>query len=138
MTTTIALQPRLTPADRERWIETGIARFNRGRFYDCHDAFEVVWRSTTPEPRDLFQGLIQVAVGFVHLDDRGRPDVAVRVWDKGCRRLGPLAPRAAGIDLAALLEEVGHWRSWAAAGGSAQRPALPRIRRRLNPRPSGR
>ena len=74
--------------------------------------WEEVWRSTTPEPKELLQGLIQVAVGMVHHRDRGRPAVARRVLAKGRRRVEPYAPAALGLDLDALLASVDGWSRW--------------------------
>lgn len=110
------LRPRLDPSRRRALIEEGIRLFNTGRYYDCHDAWETVWRSTTPEPRDLFQGLIQVGVGFFHFHERNRPDVARRVLAKGRRRLEPFGGRALGIDLASLLATVRLWETWLEEG----------------------
>lgn len=122
-----ALRPELTAEERRRLIERGIELFDRGAFFDCHEAFEEVWRSTTPEPRDLWQGLIQVAVGLHHALDRGRPDVGRRVLAKGRRRLARLASPCRGLDVVALLAATAAWDAWLAAGGGGEPPAPPRI-----------
>jgi predicted metal-dependent hydrolase len=123
----VALHPDLPPEERRRLLREGIDLFNAARFYDAHEAWETVWRSTTPEPKDLLQGLIQVAVAMVHHLDRGRPAVARRVLAKGRRRLEPFAPAALGLDLEELLASVDRWDRWLGerAGGS---PPLPRVR----------
>jgi hypothetical protein len=121
------LHPSLSPEERQELFWRGVRLFNSRRFYDCHDAFETIWRSTTPEPRDLFQGLIQVAVGFYHYLERGKPHVALRVLNKGRRRLEPLAPVCHGIDLADLLDHVEGWRRWL-EDPEGPRPAPPRLR----------
>jgi predicted metal-dependent hydrolase len=121
-----ALRPELSPAERRRLIERGIELFDRGAWFDCHEAFEEVWRSTTPEPRDLWQGLIQVAVGLHHALDRGRPEVGRRVLAKGRRRLARLPSPCEGIEVAALLAAVGEWERWLAAP-EGEPPPRPRI-----------
>ncbi|MEM1179785.1 MAG: DUF309 domain-containing protein [Acidobacteriota bacterium] len=103
------LRPVLSAKAREELIDRGVSLFNAGRFYDCHDAWETVWRSTTPEPRDLWRGLIQVAVGFYHFRTRRRPDVAVRVLRKGAGRVRPFTPETEGFDLESLLGTVEVW-----------------------------
>jgi predicted metal-dependent hydrolase len=55
------LHPDLDPAERRRLVRLGVDLFNRGDFFEAHEVLEEVWRSTRPEPRDLFQELIQVA-----------------------------------------------------------------------------
>lgn len=120
------LRPELTAGERRRLIARGIELFDRGAYYDCHEAFEEVWRSTTPEPRDLWQGLIQVAVGLHHALDRGRPEVGRRVLAKGRRRLGRLLSPCEGIDVAALLAATAAWQAWLAAplGDAPPRPRI--------------
>lgn len=121
------LHPTLRPAERRELFHEGIRLFNGGEYFDCHEAFEEIWRSTTPEPKDLFQGLIQVGVGLFHFFERRRPDVARRVLAKGWRRLEPLAPQSHGLDLEALLTAVNTWDSWLAAP-RGQPPTAPRIK----------
>jgi predicted metal-dependent hydrolase len=90
----------------------GIDLFNGGRFFAAHEAWEEIWRSTTPEPRDLFQGLIQVAAALhQHLDLR-RTEGPRRTLAKARRRLGPFAPETLGIDVETLLDQVGRWEGW--------------------------
>lgn len=127
--TSRVLHPVLSAEERESLIEEGRQLFNAGRYYDCHEAWETVWRSTwcssRPEPKELFRGLIQIAVGFFHFTERQRPDVALRVLTKGSRRVEPLAPKSYGFDIDALLAQVEMWRLWLEAPQRSQRPKLP-------------
>ncbi len=120
------LHPDLTAQERRRLFWEGIERFNAGRFYDSHDAWEEIWRSTTPEPRDLFQGLVQLAAGMHHVLDRGKPEPARRVLGKGRARLEAYAPRACGLDIEQVVEQVRAWEEWLATC-EGTRPPLPRI-----------
>jgi uncharacterized membrane protein YccC len=106
------LHPDLSPEERERLFRQGIDLFNQGRFFESHEAWEEIWRSTTPEPRDLFQGLIQVAAALHQFLDLKRDEAPRRTLAKARRRLEPYAPAALGIDLADLLEQVGRWETW--------------------------
>jgi predicted metal-dependent hydrolase len=118
------LHPDLTGKEREFLLRRGVALFNSGRFYDCHEAFEEIWRSTSPEPRELFQGLIQVAVGLHHVLDNGRPAAGRRVLGRGLERLKPLRPRAAGVELDGLCAAAARWYEWLQSR-EGKRPALP-------------
>ena len=120
------LHPELSQADRRRLLRLGVERFNRGEFFAAHEAFEEIWRSTRPEPRDLFQGLVQVAAGLHHGLDRGKPGPAGRVMARGRRRLAPLGPVACGIDLAAFLAAVEAWEEWF-TGATDRPPERPRL-----------
>lgn len=106
------LHPDLAPEERERLFHAGIALFNSGRFHDAHDAWEEIWRSTTPEPRDLFQGLIQVAAALHQFLDLHRADGPRRTFAKARLRLEPYRPSASGIDVQDLLDQVGRWEAW--------------------------
>lgn len=121
------LHPELTAAERRRLFHQGIELFNAGRFYDCHEAFEEIWRSTTPEPRDLFQGLIQVAVGLHHFLENGNAGAGRRVLRRGMGRLGPLGEVRCGLDLTGLLRQAGRWEEFLAEPGNGEPPELPRV-----------
>jgi predicted metal-dependent hydrolase len=106
------LHPDLSPEERERLFRQGIELFNCGLFFAAHEAWEEIWRSTTPEPRDLFQGLIQVAAALHQFLDLKRDEAPRRTFAKARRRLESYAPAALGIDVVDLLEQVGRWESW--------------------------
>lgn len=124
----LPLHPTLTAAERRRLLLRGVELFNQGRFFEAHEAWEEIWRSTTPQPRDLFQGLIQVAVGLYHFRQRRRPAVAARLLARGRRRLEPLAPRCQGLDLAGLLTQTSRWEAWLETA-EGKPPELPRLLR---------
>ena len=106
------LHPDLSPEERERLFRQGIDLFNRGLFFESHEAWEEIWRSTSPEPRDLFQGLIQVAAALHQLLALHRNEAPRRTLAKARRRLTPYLPAALGIDVAHLLEQVERWETW--------------------------
>jgi len=122
------LHPVLTPERRHQLVEEGIALFHRGEYFAAHEAWEEVWRSTTPEPRDLFQGLVQLAAAFHHLRQRKRPDIARRVLGKARRRLAAVAPTADDLQVTALLADLDLWDVWLAAPAGMP-PPPPRLRR---------
>ena len=121
------LHPELEPEERRRLLLLGVELFNAARFFEAHEAWEEVWRSTTPQPKGLLQGLIQIAVGMVHHLDRRRPEVARRVLAKGRRRIEPWSPAALGLDLDDLLASVRRWDRWLAEN-VGDSPPLPRVR----------
>jgi hypothetical protein len=120
------LHPDLSTEERRRLFWEGIERFNAGRFYDAHETWEEIWRSTTPEPRDLFQGLVQIAAGMHHILDRHNPAPPRRVLAKGRHRLEPYTPAACGLDLATLLTTVRAWEDWLGRKEGPW-PPLPRL-----------
>ena len=106
------LHPDLSPAERERLFGEGIDHFNGGRFFAAHEAWEEIWRSTSPEPRDLFQGLIQTAAALHQSLDLHRIEGPRRTHAKARRRLEPYAPAALGLDIEDLLLQIARWESW--------------------------
>lgn len=120
------LHPDLSPQQRRELFSEGIRLFNRGEYFACHEAWEEIWRSTTAEPKDLFQGLIQIGVGMFHFYERQRPQVALRVLTKGYLRLLPLAPESHGLDLASLLSSVERWQTWLGEP-EGEPPSVPRL-----------
>jgi len=58
-------------------LERGIALFNHGEYFACHEVLEQAW-TTERGPRRLFlQSMIHMAVGFHH-HQRGNPPGAQR------------------------------------------------------------
>jgi uncharacterized protein len=120
------LHPDLSPEERRRLFQEGIELFNRGEFFRAHEAWEEIWRSTTPEPRELFQGLVQVAAALHQILDLQRRIGPRNTLAKARSHLEPCASVLCGLDVAALLEAVGRWQGWLERGGA--RPELPAIR----------
>jgi hypothetical protein len=106
------LHPDLSPAERESLFRQGIGLFNQGRFFEAHEAWEEIWRSTTPEPKDFFQGLIQVAAALHQFRDLKRQDGPRRTLAKARKNLESHAPSALEIDVEGLLQSVGEWEEW--------------------------
>jgi uncharacterized protein len=121
------LHPDLPPEERERLFREGIDLFNQGRFFAAHEVWEEIWRSTTPEPKELFQGLIQVAAALHQHLDLKRTEGPRRTLAKARRNLEPFAPEALGIDIADLLDQVGRWEGWL-EGRAGEAPPVPRLR----------
>lgn len=62
----IPIRPNLT-TDDWRHIREGVELYNRGDFWESHEAWEVVWRRYPDEWRLFLQGLIQMAAGYHQL-----------------------------------------------------------------------
>jgi hypothetical protein len=81
-------------------FESGAQLFDRGEFFEAHEAWEERWRVTTDEiERRGLQGLIQVAAAFHKLFVARAPDSALRLLDKGLDKL-EVSQFAPGFDLA--------------------------------------
>lgn len=117
-----SLRPDISAAERERLFQEGIEHFGRGEFFAAHEAWETIWLSQNPEPRDLFQGLIQVAAAMHGFHGLRRTLGPRNTLAKASRHLEPYSPSTLGLDIAALLESVQAWRSWLEAPGGEPPP----------------
>ncbi|HLE85951.1 MAG TPA: DUF309 domain-containing protein [Thermoanaerobaculia bacterium] len=149
------LHPELTAAERRALARAGVDHFNSGRYFEAHEAWEEIWRSRpaperpaaedrvgapSPPPggeeregekeggssKDLWRGLIQVAVGLYHHLERGNPAAARRVMARGLRRLERFPQGAEGFDLDALRAAARAWEEWLARP-EGDPPPLPRV-----------
>lgn len=123
----MSLHPVLSADERRRLLQEGIELFQRGELFAAHETWEEVWRSTTPEPKTLLQGLIQVAAALHQIRDLRRREGPRRTLAKARRNLEPYAPVALGLDVDELLRSVAAWQEWLERG-EGEEPALPRIR----------
>jgi len=82
----------------------GAALFDRGDYFDAHEAWEERWLSTgEPNERLLLQGLIQVAAAFHKLIVSHSPASADRLLGRGLTKLGACDPASVpGFELTAF------------------------------------
>ena len=83
-------------------IAEGLALVSSGQGFVAHELFEELWRVAAPAERDLYQGLVHVAVA-TYQDGRGNAVGRTRQLEKALRRLEPYAPSYGGLDIGALL-----------------------------------
>jgi predicted metal-dependent hydrolase len=82
----------------------GIEEFNRGEFYECHEYLEEAWMQEPRRVRFLYQGILQVGVGFYH-HQNGNWRGATGLLRNGTQRLKEFEPETLGIDVAKLVRE---------------------------------
>lgn len=80
----------------------GIAEFNRGEFFEQHETLEAAWIEEEDPIRYLYQGILQVGVGFHHLS-RGNAYGAMRLWRRGVALLEAFPPVCQRVDVAGLI-----------------------------------
>lgn len=114
-------EPALSPEERAQ-LEKGVAEFNGGLYFECHDTLEELWSGIRGPARDFFQGLIQVSVGRYHLGNDNR-EGARSMFERALKRLDKYPPRYAGFDVEAQRALL---RSWHAALSAGALPAVAR------------
>jgi predicted metal-dependent hydrolase len=120
------LHPTLTAGERRALLRRGADLFNGREYFAAHEAWEEVWRSTTPEPKRLLQGLIQAAAALHQIRDLHRCQGPRGTLAKALANLEPYRPRACGLDVAALIADLERWRTWLQEGDEP--PPLPALR----------
>ncbi len=82
----------------------GIALFNQGQFHAQHEAIEAEWHAERGPIRRLYQGILQIGVGFHHVLN-GNYRGAVALLTDGIAKTSDFLPEAVGIDTARLVRE---------------------------------
>lgn len=82
----------------------GIRLFNAGEYYDAHEVIEHEWHAETRPIRRLYQGILQIGVGFLHAR-RGNHTGALLLLDDGIEKTCEFAPACLGIDTGRLAAE---------------------------------
>jgi predicted metal-dependent hydrolase len=107
-------------------FEEGIELFNEGKFFECHEAWEEVWKRSTGDEKLFFQGIIQAAVAILHAQ-RGNLMGASSLYAKASAKLDHLPPEHMGLALGELREALKDFFAVALEGGTI--PPPPKIRR---------
>lgn len=85
----------------------GLALFNRGEYFECHDVIEELWLETPPtDPhRDLYKGVIQAAAAIYQFD-RGILTGARGLYRTSLEHLEKYRPSALGVNVEKLVSEM--------------------------------
>ena len=115
----------------------GIEEFNRQEFFEQHETLEGIWIHEADAVRYLYQGILQVGVGFYHWR-RGNWRGAVAKLGHGLAKLEPYRPACMTIDVERLVRETTALRAELEALGPGDMPAfppprLPRVHRTIGP-----
>lgn len=109
---------------RDLWA-AGVELFNAGRFFDCHEVWEEVWKRASGAEKLFYQGMIQIAVAILHAE-RGNPRGARSTWNKARAKLEPLPGEHMGIALGELRDATAEFIAAMPVGDEF---APPKIRR---------
>src|SRR4029077_1564046 len=88
-----------------RLFEEGIELFNQGKFFECHEAWEEVWKRSAGAEKLFYQGIIQAAVAILHAQ-RGNLDGAASLYAKASAKLDPLPSHHMGLALGELRDAL--------------------------------
>jgi uncharacterized protein len=84
--------------DERAILKRGVALFNEGKYFECHEVWEELWKRKIGEERAALQGMIQAAVAILHAE-RGNYRGALSVYRKAIRNLDSASDDCMGLRL---------------------------------------
>ncbi|MGF1570023.1 MAG: DUF309 domain-containing protein [Nodosilinea sp.] len=107
-------------------LAEGIALFNRGDYYACHDVLEAIWMEADTSDKSFYQGILQIAVGLYHLGNHNWQGAAILLGE-GVNRLRGFEPAYAGVAVAQLVDCGWAWLMALQHTGASQVTALAEV-----------
>ena len=98
------MNPRCNELPPELVIE-GLELFNEREFFEAHELLELAWRAESDPIRNLYQGILQIGVGFYHMTCLNYTGTVVKLRS-GIELLEPFVPRCQSIEVAPLLKSA--------------------------------
>ncbi|MCL4530694.1 MAG: DUF309 domain-containing protein [Chloroflexi bacterium] len=90
----------------------GLILFNEGKYFEAHEELETAWKGEKGKIRELYQGILQAGVTYLHIT-RGNYPGAIKVYGRSMRWLKQWPETCRGVevgrlrnDLDAAIEEV--------------------------------
>ncbi len=87
------------------YAEKGIALFNRGLYFEAHEALEEALKLETSTQGELYRAILQVAVAYLQIRRKNYRG-ALKMFMRLRQWLYPLPERCQGVDVAALRMDV--------------------------------
>jgi uncharacterized protein len=98
------LEKHLPPSKLHEFLQA-VDQFNQGRYLECHETFEDIWRVQEHPYREALQGIIQFAVALHHLQNDNRLGAA-KLLRRARIHLTPYLNEATGINVKQLCQHI--------------------------------
>lgn len=79
----------------------GLELFNHGAYFEAHEALETAWKVETGSVRDLYRGILQIAVMYHHIK-RNNFAGAIKMYQHSMQWLQPFPAICMGVDIGDL------------------------------------
>ena len=79
----------------------GLEAFNNEDYFLAHEFLEEAWKEDSTDGRDLYQGILQIAVAYYHIKKTNYRG-ALKMFQRSRKWLDPLPDTCRGIDVAKL------------------------------------
>jgi predicted metal-dependent hydrolase len=83
----------------------GIRLFNSGRYFEAHEALEDAWKEEKGGIRELYRGILQIAVVYLHIT-RNNYDGALKVYGRSIKWLKDWPETCRGVDVGTLRRDA--------------------------------
>ena len=83
----------------------GLRLFNEGEYFEAHEALEDAWNAETGTAKNLYRGILQVAVAYLHIT-RGNFNGAVKVYGRSLKWLENIPDVCKGIQVGNLKKDA--------------------------------
>ena len=83
----------------------GILLFNQGKYFEAHEELETAWKAERGKVRELYQGILQAAVTYLHIT-RGNYAGALKVYARSMRWLRQWPETCRGVDVERLRNDL--------------------------------
>jgi hypothetical protein len=85
--------------------EEGLRLFNAGEYFEAHEALEDAWNEEPGPVRNLYRGILQIAVVYLHIR-RGNYNGAVKVYARSQRWIKDWPDVCRGIEVGQLRRDA--------------------------------
>jgi hypothetical protein len=86
-------------------LREGVALFNQGDYFECHEVIEEAWMEETRPVRIMYQGVLQIGVACHHVRNRNWRG-AMKLLERGIPKVRRFSPTCMGLNLAKLLADA--------------------------------
>jgi uncharacterized protein len=83
----------------------GMELFNAGRYFEAHEALEAAWRAESGPVRDLYRGILQVGVVYLHITHYNYPG-ALKVYQRSLKWLQLWPETCRGVSVGQLRRDL--------------------------------
>ena len=83
----------------------GLRLFNAGKYFEAHEALEEAWKEEKGNVRELYRGILQIAVVYLHVRRRNY-NGAVKVYGRSQRWLKDWPDICRGIEVGKLRRDA--------------------------------
>ncbi len=83
----------------------GMQFFNEEKFFDAHEELETAWKEEPGSIRDLYRGILQIAVTYLHIT-RGNYDGAIKVYARSLKWMQDWNDVCRGIHVKKIREDA--------------------------------